>query len=129
MAKTFIILGSAFGFLGVALGAFGAHGLRERLSDDMMAIYQTGIQYHLIHALAILAVGILLRNVEQSAAPALVRLSLCRRRADLLRQSLCVKCNRDSRAGSDHPNWRTGFSSPAGHAWQSAHGEDSSRCI
>ena len=43
--------------LGVLLGAFGAHGLRDRLTADMLAVYETGIQYHLSHALGLLAVA------------------------------------------------------------------------
>jgi uncharacterized membrane protein YgdD (TMEM256/DUF423 family) len=59
MAKYFILSGSIAAFLGVALGAFGAHGLREQLSEKMMAVWQTGVQYHLIHAVALILVGIL----------------------------------------------------------------------
>lgn len=43
--------------LGVVIGAFGAHGLRDRLSADMLAVFETGVRYHLIHALALLAVA------------------------------------------------------------------------
>lgn len=42
--------------LGVGLGAFGAHGLRDRISPERFEVYQTGVQYHLVHALAILLV-------------------------------------------------------------------------
>lgn len=53
-----LLLAGATGFLGVALGAFGAHGLKNRLSgkpdsEQRLAWWQTGAQYHLIHALAI----------------------------------------------------------------------------
>ncbi|TDI48500.1 MAG: DUF423 domain-containing protein [Acidobacteria bacterium] len=44
-------------FLAVALGAFGAHGLRQRLSPDMLAIFETGVRYHVYHALALLVVA------------------------------------------------------------------------
>ena len=44
-------------FLAIALGAFGAHGLRQRLSPDMLAIFETGVRYHVYHALALLAVA------------------------------------------------------------------------
>ena len=44
-------------FLGVALGAFGAHGLRETLSPEAKQTYQTAVLYHVVHALALLAVG------------------------------------------------------------------------
>ena len=43
--------------LGVVLGAFGAHGLRDRLAADMLAVFETGVRYHLIHALGLLAVA------------------------------------------------------------------------
>jgi uncharacterized membrane protein YgdD (TMEM256/DUF423 family) len=57
MDRTFLLIAAVAGFLGVSLGAFGAHGLRDRLSPDMMAAFQTGVQYHLIHAAALLAVS------------------------------------------------------------------------
>lgn len=44
-------------FLAVALGAFGAHGLRGRVSEDLMKIYQTGVVYHLAHGLALFVVA------------------------------------------------------------------------
>jgi uncharacterized membrane protein YgdD (TMEM256/DUF423 family) len=53
-----IRLAAALGFLGVALGAFGAHGLRERLSPAMLEVYRTGVLYHLLHAVALLAVAL-----------------------------------------------------------------------
>ena len=43
--------------LGVLLGAFGAHGLRDRVSADLLVVYETGVRYHLTHALALLAVA------------------------------------------------------------------------
>ncbi len=45
--------------IGVGLGAFGAHGLAGRLSPDLFAIYDTAVQYHLVHGLAALAAGLL----------------------------------------------------------------------
>ena len=57
MDKTFLLLGAVAAFLAVALGAFGAHGLRARLSPDMMAVFQTGVQYHMYHALALILVS------------------------------------------------------------------------
>jgi uncharacterized membrane protein YgdD (TMEM256/DUF423 family) len=51
--------GSWMLFAGVALGAFGAHGLKERLLGDAKQIYQTGVLYHLIHALGLLLLGAL----------------------------------------------------------------------
>jgi uncharacterized membrane protein YgdD (TMEM256/DUF423 family) len=46
------------GGLAVVVGAFGAHGLKSVLSDEMLAIYQTGVQYHFYHALALLALAL-----------------------------------------------------------------------
>ena len=57
--RTFVLLGGVNAFLAVALGAFGAHALRERLSAEMLSIYQTGVQYHLLHALGLLLIGLL----------------------------------------------------------------------
>jgi uncharacterized membrane protein YgdD (TMEM256/DUF423 family) len=57
-AKLFIVLGALAAALGVVLGAFGAHALKARLSPDMLAIYQTAVQYHLWHALGVIAIGI-----------------------------------------------------------------------
>lgn len=48
------------GFLAVTLGAFAAHGLRERLTPDLLNTFQTGVQYHMYHALALFGVGLLL---------------------------------------------------------------------
>jgi uncharacterized membrane protein YgdD (TMEM256/DUF423 family) len=57
MARTFFTLSGVVGFLGVALGAFGAHALRSRLAPDLLAVYQTGVQYHLVHAVALLGIA------------------------------------------------------------------------
>ena len=57
--KVFVLLGSLSAFLGVGLGAFGAHGLKSRVAPEMLVVWQTGVQYHLIHALALLLIGIL----------------------------------------------------------------------
>lgn len=54
MDKTFFLLGALAGFLGVALGAFGAHGLRSRLSPEMLAVFETGVRYQMYHVLALL---------------------------------------------------------------------------
>lgn len=43
--------------VGVLVGAFGAHGLRDRVAADMLAVFETGVRYHLIHALGVLAVS------------------------------------------------------------------------
>jgi len=57
MDRTFLLLGAILGFLGVALGAFGAHGLRSRLSPDMLAVFETGVRYQMYHVFALLIVS------------------------------------------------------------------------
>ena len=66
-ARLFLILGATNAALAVLLGAFGAHSLKTHLSADMMAVYQTGLQYHLFHALGLLAVGFALKQIGDSA--------------------------------------------------------------
>ena len=66
MPKTFLILGAINAFFCIALGAFGAHGLKKILSADMLAVYQTGIQYHFYHASGILIIGLLLLHFPRS---------------------------------------------------------------
>jgi uncharacterized membrane protein YgdD (TMEM256/DUF423 family) len=58
MHKTFLLMGSVIGFLGVALGAFGAHGLRGRLSPDMLAVFEIGVRYQMYHTFGILIVAL-----------------------------------------------------------------------
>src|SRR5215831_2332609 len=57
MDRTFCLLGAVLGFLGVAFGAFGAHGLRGRLSPEMLLVFETGVRYQMYHALAVLLVA------------------------------------------------------------------------
>jgi len=57
MHRTFLLIGALSGVVGVALGAFGAHGLRSRLSPEMLAVFETGVRYHMYHALAIIGVA------------------------------------------------------------------------
>ena len=60
MDRTFLLVGALAGFVGVALGAFGAHGLRTRLSTEMLAVFETGVRYQMYHALASLLVGLMM---------------------------------------------------------------------
>jgi uncharacterized membrane protein YgdD (TMEM256/DUF423 family) len=59
MHKGYIIAGSLFGALAVALDAFGAHTLKKTVDADTVAVFQTGVQYQMYHALALLATAIL----------------------------------------------------------------------
>jgi uncharacterized membrane protein YgdD (TMEM256/DUF423 family) len=58
--KVIITIGALSGCLAVAAGAFGAHALRDRLSADMLSVFQTGVTYQMYHALALVGLGILL---------------------------------------------------------------------
>ena len=66
MSKIFIILGSLNAFLAVALGAFGAHRLQSKLTEQMLATYQTGVKYHMMHALGLILIGIISRWTSAS---------------------------------------------------------------
>jgi len=55
--RLFFALGSASAFVAVALGAFGAHALKSRLSPDLLAVFEVGVRYQMYHALALLAVA------------------------------------------------------------------------
>jgi uncharacterized membrane protein YgdD (TMEM256/DUF423 family) len=57
MDRLFVILGAASAFVGVAAGAFGAHALKNRLAPDQLAVFEVGVRYQLVHALALLAVA------------------------------------------------------------------------
>ena len=67
MAKLFITLASLSGMLAVAFGAFGAHALKSRLDDYAMGVFETAVQYHFYHSLALLAVGVMALSVPQTA--------------------------------------------------------------
>ena len=57
MDRTFVALGAVLAGLAVAAGAFGAHGLRDRLAPDMLAVFETAARYQMYHALGLVAVA------------------------------------------------------------------------
>ena len=57
MDRLFFSIGGISAFIGVALGAFAAHGLKARLDPAMLATFETGVRYQMYHALGLLAVG------------------------------------------------------------------------
>lgn len=61
-------MAGALAFLGVALGAFGAHALADRFGEYEKGVWQTAVFYHLIHALALLAFGISLAVIPEFSA-------------------------------------------------------------
>lgn len=73
-ARLALTLAAVAMFVAVALGAFGAHALRGRLAADLLAVWQTAVQYQAWHALALFGVGLLLLHSPQGASPALLGL-------------------------------------------------------
>lgn len=58
--RLFVILGAINMALAVAMGAFGAHGLEGRVAEKMISRWETGAHYHIIHALALVVIGLLI---------------------------------------------------------------------
>lgn len=59
MSKFILMTASVFLALAVAIGAFGAHGLKTYLSTEMIQIYKTGVEYHFYHSLGLLFIGVI----------------------------------------------------------------------
>lgn len=55
MDRLFLTLGSLSAFIGVAADAFGAHGLKHRLSTEMLAVFEVAVRYQMYHAFALIA--------------------------------------------------------------------------
>ena len=66
MAHTFLLIGSLLGFLGVAAGAFGAHGLRSRLSPEMLAVFEAAVRYQIYHVFALLIVAATIGRIGEA---------------------------------------------------------------
>ena len=67
MNSTFVSIGALSAFFGVALGAFGAHGLKAVLSADALAVYQTGVTYQMWHSLGLVGIGLLQAQMPESS--------------------------------------------------------------
>ena len=57
MRLNWYAVGAFAGAIGVALGAFGAHALKARVTEDFLSVFETGVRYQMYHALALLAVA------------------------------------------------------------------------
>ncbi len=62
--KALLIIGAVSGFLTVALGAFGAHGLEGRLSEKAIATWEKAVQYQMFHTVVIIGVALLLQKIQ-----------------------------------------------------------------
>jgi uncharacterized membrane protein YgdD (TMEM256/DUF423 family) len=65
--KAFIIIGAINAFIAVALGAFGAHGLKDKLDAHYLEIWKTGVTYQMFHAIGILIIGLLISKVAAAS--------------------------------------------------------------
>jgi uncharacterized membrane protein YgdD (TMEM256/DUF423 family) len=66
-AKVLLAAGGLAALAAVALGAFGAHALKGRLTPEMLAVWHTAVEYHVFHALGLLAVGLVATQLPESA--------------------------------------------------------------
>jgi uncharacterized membrane protein YgdD (TMEM256/DUF423 family) len=66
MNRTFVSLGAFLAFIGVGLGAFGTHALRERVSERDLETWHTAVQYHTLHAVALVLIGIVCAHSESA---------------------------------------------------------------
>jgi uncharacterized membrane protein YgdD (TMEM256/DUF423 family) len=57
MSKTIIMAAAIFMALAVIIGAFGAHSLKQHLTEELLQTYKTGVEYHFYHALGLLLIG------------------------------------------------------------------------
>ena len=62
MPHLIIAIGGFLGFISVALGAFAAHGLKDKLTPELLSAFQTGTQYQMYHALVLILVGLLVKT-------------------------------------------------------------------
>src|SRR5499433_3037761 len=67
MDRTFLLIGSILGFLGVVFGAFGAHALRSRLSAEMLTVFETAVRYQMYHTFAVLIVAAAIGRIGDAA--------------------------------------------------------------
>ena len=74
MHKRILLVGSALIFLGITLGAFGAHFLKVVLSSDQLASFETGVRYQMYHGLALLFLGTYFKNKTKENLKWVVRL-------------------------------------------------------
>ncbi len=63
-SRNFILIGASGGFLSVALGAFGAHAIKQWLSADLMAVYQTAVSYQMYHSLGLILIALVYQHQQ-----------------------------------------------------------------
>lgn len=65
--QLFVVLGSIFMALAVAIGAFGAHILKDKLTPDKLKVYEVAVKYHIAHALGLILVGMLVNHYPNAS--------------------------------------------------------------
>ncbi|HLR08458.1 MAG TPA: DUF423 domain-containing protein [Bacillota bacterium] len=65
--KLFLLLGSVCGFLAVALGAFGAHGLEGKISANALATWEKAVNYQMFHTMALIATSLLVEKIQSAS--------------------------------------------------------------
>ncbi len=65
MTRLILVFAATSGLISVALGAFAAHGLRNRLPENLLHAFETGVQYQFLHSLALLFCGLALLQFEK----------------------------------------------------------------
>ncbi len=68
MTRFALVAGAIYGFLSVAMGAFGAHALKATLTDDLLKTWETGARYMAVHAVVLLVVGVWMRSQTAQGA-------------------------------------------------------------
>jgi len=64
--KTFLLLGAINGFLAVALGAFGAHGLEGKISESALKTWEKAVNYQMFHTMALFVTALLMTTIKGS---------------------------------------------------------------
>ena len=107
MPNRWIAVAGLAGFLGVATGAFGAHGLKDAVSPDLLAIFKTGSHYCQVHAVALLVIGLL----ADRHPSALINRCLVyeHRHAYLFRHPMASGAHQYEMVGSNYPDRRGMF--------------------
>lgn len=66
MLRKYVSWGAVAMLLAVALGAFGAHGLKDKIDASMLSAYETGVHYHIAHALGLMLIGLAADKLGES---------------------------------------------------------------
>jgi hypothetical protein len=120
MQKNFLLIAAILGFLGVAFGAFGAHGLRNRLSPDMLSVFEIGVRYQMYHVFALLAVAAAIGHFGQVRLLYIAGWSFPGRYSDFLGKPLRAGADRNRDVRRDYADRRSRAPHWLGRVWRSS---------